>query len=60
MTGNKGYSEFLFVWDNLPDNFKKRWNDEARGRSMTGFNLFIKTNMNAVRNGGEYKIAPWF
>lgn len=60
MTSNKGFSECLYLWENLPDHFKKRWNKEARGKSMTGFNLFMETNLSTLKKGGEFTIAPWF
>ncbi|HQO39597.1 MAG TPA: hypothetical protein PK986_03930 [Spirochaetota bacterium] len=60
MTSNKGYSECLYLWENLPDSFKKRWSREAKAHSMTGFNLFMKTNLTKLKSGGEFTIAPWF
>lgn len=60
MTRNIGYSECLYLWENLPDSFKKRWSKEAKAHSMTGFNLFMQTNLGEIKKGGEFRIAPWF
>ena len=58
MARNTGCSEFLFIWDTLPDKLKNRWNREGRAQSMSGFNLFVQINMDAVKTGREYKMVP--
>lgn len=58
--GNKRYRECLYIWHNLPDSFRKRWNAEAGRESTTGYALFMKTNIRSLKNGDEIRIAPWF
>lgn len=53
------YSQCAMLWKNLPARFKSRWQSEAETLSMSGYRLFIKTNMNNLIAGDEIKIAPW-
>ncbi len=47
------------LWRSLPARFKMRWQSEARGLSMSGYRLFMKTNVSNLVSGNEIKIAPW-
>lgn len=58
--GSTRYRECLYIWHSLPDNFRSRWKAEAGKMSMTGYALFMKTNTGALKNGEEFRIAPWF
>jgi len=53
------YNQCTILWRNLPALFKTRWRSEAESLSMTGYKLFIKTNVNNLMTGDEIKIAPW-
>jgi len=53
------FSQCIILWRNLPEIFKERWRAEARELSLTGYNLFIKTNMHNLNNGAEITISPW-
>lgn len=53
------YSQCTILWRNLPARFKSRWQSEAENFSMSGYRLFLKTNMNNLTAGNEIKIAPW-
>ena len=56
--GNE-YSQCTILWRNLPSRFKSRWQSEAENFSMSGYRLFIKTNVDNLITGNEIKIAPW-
>lgn len=53
------YNQCAILWRNLPVLFKTRWRSEAERFSMTGYRLFIKTNVNNLNTGDEIKISPW-
>lgn len=53
------YNQCTILWRNLPALFKTRWRSEAERLSMTGYRLFITTNVNNLISGDEIKIAPW-
>lgn len=53
------FRQCIILWRNLPDTFKNRWRTEARDLSLTGYNLFIKTNMRNLHSGAEIIISPW-
>jgi len=53
------FNQCTILWRNLPALFKTRWRSEAERLSMTGYKLFIKTNVNNLISGVEIKISPW-
>jgi hypothetical protein len=53
------YNQCTILWRNLPAVFKTRWRSEAERLSMSGYRLFINTNVNNMIAGDEIKIAPW-
>jgi spore coat polysaccharide biosynthesis protein SpsF (cytidylyltransferase family) len=53
------YNQCTILWRNLPSLFKTRWRSEAERLSMSGYRLFINTNVNNLIAGDEIKIAPW-
>jgi hypothetical protein len=53
------FSQCSILWRNLPILFKARWRSEAERLSTSGYNLFIKTNVNNLISGDEIKISPW-
>jgi len=57
---NNEYNQCTILWRNLPALFKTRWRGEAESLSISGYRLFIRTNMNNLINGNEIKIAPWY
>lgn len=57
ISGN--FRQCIILWRNLPGTFKSRWNMKAQKLKLTGYNLFIKTNMHNLHSGGEIKISPW-
>ncbi len=59
ITKSSEYTQCTLLWRNLPNLFKTRWRREAERFSMTGYKLFIETNINKIRTGDEIKIAPW-
>lgn len=40
---NELYSDAVSAWNNLSSIEKMEWNDQANGKFMTGYNLFVKT-----------------
>ena len=53
------YNQCTILWRNLPALFKTRWRSEAERLSISGYKLFIKTNVSNLISGDEIKIAPW-
>ncbi len=53
------YNQCTILWKNLPAVFKTRWRSEAERLSMSGYKLFINTNVNNLKSGDEIKISPW-
>lgn len=53
------YNQCTILWRNLPVLFKIRWRSEAERLSMSGYRLFINTNVTNLMSGNEIKIAPW-
>jgi hypothetical protein len=52
------YNQCTILWKKLPPVFKVRWRSEAEKFSTSGYNLFIKTNVNNLISGNEIKIYP--
>jgi hypothetical protein len=53
------YNQCTILWRNLPALFKTRWRCEGARHSMSGYKLFIRTNLHNMMSGDEIKIAPW-
>ena len=53
------YNQCTILWKKLPHLFKVRWRSEAEKLSISGYKLFIKTNVNNLIIGNEIKISPW-
>ena len=40
------YQNFTGLWNNLSEVQKNNWNEQAKGRPLTGFNLFMQSFLN--------------
>lgn len=59
MKGSEEYNQCSILWKNLPALFKTRWRSEAERLSITGYKLFVTTNVKNLMTGNDIKIAPW-
>ena len=51
------FSKAVVYWKPLPDAVKKGWEFHVKGKPMTGYNLFFKTNFTGIKNGETLKLA---
>jgi len=56
-SGNE-FTQCAILWKKLPPVFKVRWRGEAEKYSISGYKLFIKTNVHNLITGNEIKISP--
>ena len=56
-SGNE-FNQCAILWKRLPPVFKVRWRSEAEKFAISGYKLFIKTNVNNLISGNEIKIFP--
>lgn len=45
------------LWKPLPASIKNGWNSHAKGRPLTGYNLFFMSNFEAIKNGGLLELS---
>ncbi len=45
------------LWKQLPEPVRNAWNLQSKGKPLTGYNLFIMTNYEAVRDGGMLELS---
>jgi len=57
-SSNEHY-QCTILWKRLPPVFKVRWRSEAEKFSISGYKLFIRTNVHNLIAGNEIKISPW-
>ncbi len=52
------FSDLVKIWKELPEEHRQAWRNKARGKPMTGYNLFIRANINRRRLGQEIGECP--
>lgn len=62
----KAFSRTIGIWKLLPKSVKSAWNFHAKGKPVTGYNLFFKSNFDHVKDGSMLELsrgngitAPW-
>lgn len=52
------FAELAGTWNRLPGEVKESWREYARRKRMTGYNAFIKANMERQKQGNALCLRP--
>lgn len=51
------FASLIKVWKQLPDNVKEGWNYHAKGRPLTGYNMYFMENFDAMKTGSLLELS---